>query len=228
MILQEIDTLNAEWNDLLKPYLDNGGRENLDRLDNLLASVSFHPCIPKAFRPLKCLKPSEIKVVIVGQDPYPQRHLATGNAFSYPLGEPPTNSVENIYCSIIHDVEGSMPSDGNLDYLVEQGVWLINRIFTFSPEGTPNLDEIQCRWQQFSLALLKAVGKQQSNLVFLLWGRNAQEIKTDMSSKHRILCAPHPSPKNENGIKEFLNCKHFSQTNEFLQLNGKTPIDWLK
>lgn len=227
MILKEIKNLSNEWQKLLKPYLDNGGRKKLSRLSECLKNNNFHPCLSDAFKPLRCLKPENIKVVIVGQDPYPCREKATGIAFSYPKGMPACDSVENIFKAIKGDVGGKKPNDGNLDYLVKQGVFLINHVFTYQENS--NYQEIKCCWKHFSEALIRAISKQpEKKKVFLLWGKEAQELKEVICGNgHCILTAPHPSPKNKNGINEFLACKHFSKANTCLCKNGRGKINWL-
>ena len=239
MILEEIQSLSEEWLNLLQPYLDNGGRGNLQRLYKLLSrSTSFYPCIPKAFLPLKRLKPSEIKVVIVGQDPYPCSHLATGIAFSLPEGQEVNNQcVGNIFQAMMNDVGGTMPSCGNLDYLTEQGVFLVNASSTFPK---------QKEWHEFTKFILKALADSGDPKVFMLWGGDAKQVGHEINKgEHLVFKVLHPSycPKCSGGnqkcspekckrgvlfINKVRNCKHFSKTNEFLRGNGDEEINGLK
>ena len=236
MILEEIKKLDEEWQCLLESYLaSTSGKQNIMRLDKLLSGVSYHPCIPKAFRPLHCLKPSDIKVVIVGQDPYPDKEKATGFAFSYPNGVRPTNSIKNIFRAMVNDGQGSMPQCGNLDYLSNQGVLLMNRIFTYAetaeyPDNDENdIEEMKRRWRIFSRVIIAGLGNAKSNpKVFLLWGSDAQQVSSPIDRPtHTVLESAHPSPANPQ-VHCFLNCKHFSKTNDFLKENGHEEINWIK
>ena len=120
-----------------------------------------------------------------------------------------------------------MPSNGCLEHWPKQGILLLNRKFTVDKK-TKKTGHTDIGWEDFSAAIIRALSKQHGNLIFLLWGSPAKQVKTEIdANRHAILETRHPSAQDKY-LEEFLNCRHFSQTNEFLQLNGKTPIDWLK
>ncbi len=247
MILEEIEKrLSQEWKDLLSPYLENGGKENLKELDVCLKNIgteNYYPCISKVFRPFtigKCKKPSEIKVVIIGQDPYEDQTKATGLAFSHdknlPKNDKYKDSVTNIFKAIQNDIGGTIPSTGNLEYLAEQGVLLINRVFTYAkkePRNERYREGMRCCWKQFSANLIRILAEENENIVFMLWGEDAKSIKAHINcEKHCPLYAWHPSNRNENKEGKYAdenklsNKKHFSQANCYLREHKREEIDW--
>lgn len=165
---------------------------------------------------------SLLKVVIIGQDPYHGAGQAHGLCFSVPQGVKPPPSLMNIYKELKEDVGFTIPNHGNLDNWAKQGVLLLNATLTVN-EGEAN-SHATCGWQTFTDAVIKTISEQGSGIVFLLWGKFAQQKETLIDTqKHHVLKAGHPSPFSAH---LFLGCKHFSTTNSLLTLQNKTAIDW--
>lgn len=177
------------------------------------------PLIFNAFR----LTPlSRLKVVILGQDPYHGAGQAHGLCFSVPKGVKPPPSLVNIFKELNTDVGIEIPSHGNLESWAEQGVLLLNASLTVN-EGEAN-SHAACGWHRFTDAVIKKISESQSGIVFLLWGRFAQEkVSLIDTSKHFVLKAAHPSPFSAD---RFFGCRHFSKTNELLIKQGKQPVEW--
>jgi uracil-DNA glycosylase len=165
----------------------------------------------------------QVKVVILGQDPYHGLGQAHGLSFSVPFGVKTPPSLQNIYKEIEHDLGFIIPNHGNLETWAKQGVLLINAVLSVNA-GEPASHKA-AGWENFTNAVIYHLSQQRKNLVFLLWGRFAQqkELLID-TSKHLILKAAHPSPFS--AYQGFIGCKHFSKTNEYLIQNGLAPIDW--
>jgi uracil-DNA glycosylase len=165
----------------------------------------------------------QVKVVILGQDPYHGLGQAHGLSFSVPFGVKTPPSLQNIYKEIEHDLGFIIPNHGNLETWAKQGVLLINAVLSVNA-GEPASHKA-AGWENFTNAVIYHLSQQRKNLVFLLWGRFAQqkELLID-TNKHLILKAAHPSPFS--AYQGFLGCKHFSKTNEYLIQNGLAPIDW--
>lgn len=166
---------------------------------------------------------AQVKVVIIGQDPYHGAGQAHGLCFSVQHGIKPPPSLVNIYKELYADVGFNIPTHGCLQKWAEQGVFLLNAILTV--ESNKPASHQKKGWENFTNAVIQKLSEQRNGLVFLLWGNYAQQKATLIDEKkHTILKAAHPSPFSAyNG---FLGCKHFSKTNEILQSQGITPIDW--
>lgn len=164
----------------------------------------------------------EVKVVILGQDPYHGLGQAHGLCFSVPDGVKAPPSLVNIFKEIQSDLGIEMPKTGNLSKWAAQGVLLLNATLTVR-ENQPGSHQNK-GWEQFTDAVIKTLSDQKKGLVFLLWGNYAKNkaVLID-SSRHLVLTAPHPSPLARGG---FFGCRHFSKTNEYLAAQGKTPVDW--
>ena len=166
---------------------------------------------------------SEVKVVILGQDPYHGDGQAHGLCFSVkPEVETPPSLV-NIYKELNSDVGCYIPNNGYLEKWAKQGVLLLNTVLTVRAHQANSHRGIG--WEEFTDAAIRILNEQDRPMVFLLWGRPAQTKKSMLHNpKHLILTAPHPSPLSAH--RGFFGCRHFSQTNAFLKENGLTPIDW--
>ncbi len=166
---------------------------------------------------------SEVKVVILGQDPYHGDGQAHGLCFSVkPEVEIPP-SLENIYQELHDDLGCKIPNNGYLVKWAEQGVLLLNTVLTVRAHQANSHRGIG--WEQFTDAVIRAVNDEDRPIVFLLWGRPAQEKRSMLNNpQHLILTAPHPSPLS--AYRGFFGCKHFSQANAFLSAHGVEPIDW--
>lgn len=166
---------------------------------------------------------SNVKVVILGQDPYHEVNQAHGLCFSVLPGNPAPPSLQNIYKELNSDLGCSIPNNGYLRKWAEEGVLMLNTVLTVR-EHAANSHQGK-GWEQFTDAIIEAVNRIDRPIVFMLWGRPAQKkIQMLDGSRHLILTAAHPSPLSAyNG---FFGCRHFSKANEFLVAHGQEPIDW--
>lgn len=165
----------------------------------------------------------DVKVVILGQDPYHNDGQAHGLCFSVKPDVDIPPSLQNIYQELHSDMGCYIPDNGYLVKWAEQGVLLLNTVLTVRAHQANSHRGIG--WEQFTDAVIRAVNEVDHPVVFLLWGRPAQAKKSMLTNKrHLILEAPHPSPLS--AYRGFFGCGHFSKTNEFLQQNGLEPIDW--
>ena len=165
----------------------------------------------------------QVKVVILGQDPYHNPGQAMGLSFSVPEGVKPPPSLMNIYKELNKDIGMPMPTTGNLTPWANQGVLLLNAVLTVRANEPASHSKIG--WMNFTDDVISLLSEQKSRLVFLLWGNFAaqKQVLID-ATKHKILRAAHPSPLSaHNG---FFGCKHFSATNQYLVQHNITPIDW--
>ncbi len=164
-----------------------------------------------------------VRVVIIGQDPYHGRGQAQGLAFSVPNGVRIPPSLQNIYKELYEDMGIFIPASGNLEKWARQGVMLLNATLTVRA-GQPASHQGH-GWEAFTNQVIRTISDLRAGIVFLLWGRFAQE-KAELidTSRHYILKAAHPSPFSAN--KGFFGCRHFSKTNEILRGNGMGEIDW--
>jgi len=166
---------------------------------------------------------NELKVVIIGQDPYHGENQANGLCFSVhdKVKAPP--SLVNIFKEIHTDLEKDIPTSGNLERWADQGVLLLNATLTVkahSPGSHQNKG-----WEQFTDAVIKIISEEKEGVVFLLWGAYAQRKGEVIdASKHKLLSSAHPSPFAAH--RGFFGNKHFSQTNAYLEKTGASPIDW--
>jgi uracil-DNA glycosylase len=166
----------------------------------------------------------ELKVVILGQDPYPTKGHAHGLCFSVEPGVKPfPKSLLNIFKEIQLDLGLPMPENGNLARWAEQGVLLLNSVLTVE-EGKPDSHKA-FGWEKFTDAVIQTINEQKTGVVFMLWGSKAISKESFIdSSKHLILKSVHPSPLS--AYRGFFGCKHFSKTNEFLRMMEQTEIQW--
>ena len=165
----------------------------------------------------------KVKVVILGQDPYHGHKQAMGLSFSVPDGVPTPPSLQNIYKELHTDIGMPIPVSGNLTKWAEQGVLLLNAVLTVRENDPASHSKIG--WMDFTNAVIKKISAEKKGIIFLLWGKFAQEKRVLIDEmKHHVLKAAHPSPLSAyNG---FFGCKHFSKTNELLMKQGLDPIDW--
>ena len=165
----------------------------------------------------------KVKVVILGQDPYHGPGQANGLCFSVNDGVAVPPSLVNIYKEIAADLEITPPSSGNLERWAQQGVLLLNATLTVRAHLAGSHQNKG--WEEFTDAVIHLLAAEKENLVFMLWGSYAQKKGAFIdTNKHLVLKAPHPSPLSAH--RGFLGCKHFSQANDYLWMNGKEPINW--
>jgi uracil-DNA glycosylase len=165
----------------------------------------------------------ELKVLLLGQDPYHGKGQAMGLSFSVPKGIRQPPSLINIFKELKDDVGVQIPSTGDLTPWAEQGVMLLNASLTVR-DGEPN-SHAKIGWHQFTDAVIQKASDEKEGIIFLLWGSFAhQKQELIDQTKHHVLKAAHPSPYSAD--KGFFGCKHFSKTNEFLVAQKQDPIDW--
>ena len=165
----------------------------------------------------------QVKVVLIGQDPYHGAGQAHGLCFSVQSGINPPPSLINIFKELQQDLGLPVPHHGNLTHWAEQGVLLLNASLTV--RANEPMSHSRIGWAEFTDAAIRKVSEQRKNVVFLLWGKFAQEKQPLIDETHHlVLKAAHPSPLSaHNG---FFGCRHFSKTNEYLVRNGIDPVDW--
>lgn len=165
----------------------------------------------------------QVKVVILGQDPYHGDGQAHGLSFSVPDGVKPPPSLVNIFKELKSDIGLPIPETGNLTPWALQGVLLLNAVLTVRANEPASHAKIG--WMDFTNAVIQHISDEKKGVIFLLWGKFAQEKQIFIdATKHYILKAAHPSPFSAD--KGFFGCRHFSKTNEILIREGKDPIDW--
>lgn len=170
------------------------------------------------FTPLK-----DVKVLILGQDPYHNVNQAHGLCFSVLPGNETPPSLQNIYKELEEDMGCYIPNNGYLKKWAEQGVLLLNTVLTVRAHQANS--HRGHGWEEFTDAVIEAVNAQDRPIVIFLWGTPARRKKSMLTNpKHLVLEAPHPSPLS--AYRGFFGCKHFSKCNEFLKENGLDPIDW--
>ena len=165
----------------------------------------------------------KVKVVILGQDPYHGRGQAHGLCFSVQDGVPPPPSLVNIFKELHDDTGVPIPSSGNLEKWAEEGVLLLNAILTVRANSPASHSKIG--WEQFTDAVIRKISDLKKGVVFLLWGRFAQEKQALIdATRHHVLKAAHPSPFSAD--RGFFGCRHFSKTNELLKAQHMKPVNW--
>lgn len=178
---------------------------------------------PQIFNAFNSTPFDQVKVVIIGQDPYHGEGQAHGLCFSVQDGVPIPKSLQNIFRELSTDVGFRIPASGNLQRWAAQGVLLLNATLTVRAHQAGSHQ--RHGWETFTDCAIKRLSEQREGLVFLLWGNYAIEKQRLIDTrKHYILTAPHPSPLSAS--RGFFGCRHFSKTNEILMSLGKTPIDW--
>lgn len=189
-----------------------------------MAGKTIYPPGPLIFNAFQQTPFDKVKVVIIGQDPYHGPGQAHGLCFSVQDNVPPPPSLVNIYKEIQSDIGIIMDfKKGNLTHWARQGILLLNASLTVRANEANSHSKIG--WTTFTDAVIQKVVEQKSGVVFLLWGKFAQEKQMLIDeTKHHVLKAAHPSPLSaHNG---FFGCKHFSKTNDYLIKQGQDPIDW--
>jgi uracil-DNA glycosylase len=186
------------------------------------AGKIIYPPGPLLFNAFEKTPFDNVKVIIIGQDPYHNPGQAMGLCFSVPKGIKTPASLVNIYKELKSDLGCEIPPHGDLSRWAEQGVFLLNAIL--SVEQNLAGSHKNFGWQDFTDSVIKILSEQKSGLVFLLWGNFARNKRVLIDSeKHLILESAHPSPLAGNA---FQGNKHFSKTNQYLITQGKTPINW--
>ncbi|MBQ8430352.1 MAG: uracil-DNA glycosylase [Clostridia bacterium] len=215
--------LNEEWAKILSQKIDVEFKTNLfNFINNEYKTKKVYPPKEKIFNSLNFVPINNIKVVIIGQDPYHVSGQADGLAFSCANGKPQPSLI-NIFKEISADLGLEMSGETKLDNWAKQGVLLLNTSLTVI-EGQPT-SHSSCGWLTFTRKIVEIINQQNQPIVFLLWGAHAKSFADLLNNpNHLVLTAAHPSPFSAyNG---FFGCSHFSKCNSFLVENGITPIDW--
>lgn len=213
-----------EWDILLRGEFDKPYYVTLRSfLVEQYTGYTVFPDMYDIFNALKYTSYSNVKAVIIGQDPYHEEGQAHGLSFSVKKGVQIPPSLLNIYKELHDDIGFKIPSHGYLESWAKNGVLLLNNVLTVR-KGEANSHR-GCGWETFTDEVIKILNNHQKPIVFMLWGSNAQEKgRLITNPRHLVLKAPHPSPLS--AYRGFFGCKHFSQANEFLRQTGQTPIDW--
>lgn len=214
------------WHDVLaeekeKPYFV----ETLAMVANERAAGKvIYPPQKDVFNAFRLTELGEVKVVILGQDPYHGPHQAHGLSFSVLPGVAVPPSLVNIYKELATDIPGfERPAHGFLESWARQGVMLLNTVLTV--EAGKAHSHARFGWETFTDNVIAAINEHREGVVFLLWGSHAQKKGSIIDPKrHHVLKAPHPSPLSAH--RGFFGCGHFSKTNQLLEEQGEQPIDW--
>lgn len=185
--------------------------------------ATVYPPGPLIFNAFNLTPFDKVKAVILGQDPYHGKGQAHGLCFSVPDGVQQPPSLQNIFKELNSDLQIPISKSGNLTTWAQQGVMLLNALLTVRANQPASHHNIG--WETFTDAVIRKISDEKEGVVFLLWGKFAQEKQPLINpDKHHVLKAAHPSPYSaSNG---FFGCKHFSRTNELLIQQGKTSIEW--
>jgi uracil-DNA glycosylase len=217
--------INESWkqvlkNEFTKPYfLEIVNFLRTERMANKI----IYPPGKLIFNAFDSTPVEDVKVVLIGQDPYHGQGQAHGLCFSVQDGINPPPSLVNIYKELHQDIGVPIPSHGNLTKWASQGVLLLNASLTVRA-NEPN-SHSKIGWADFTNSVIKKVSDLKEHVVFLLWGKFAQEKQVLIDeTNHLVLKAAHPSPFSANN--GFFGCKHFSKTNQYLVKNGTDPVDW--
>lgn len=211
------EVLKAEFN---KPYfLQIAAHLKTERA----TGATIYPAGSFIFNAFDKTPFDKLKVVLLGQDPYHGPGQAMGLSFSVPSNIKPPPSLVNIYKELNNDIGMQIPSTGDLTKWANQGVMLLNAALTVRANEPASHSKIG--WMDFTDAVIKKISEEKKGIIFLLWGRFAQDKQVLIDeTKHYVLKAAHPSPFSAD--KGFFGCKHFSRTNDLLMKQGLTPIDW--
>ena len=216
--------LNLEWKEFLRDELNSN---NFQAIMSALAierkNFTIFPENDEIFRAFDFTIPSNIKVVIIGQDPYHGKGQAHGLSFSVPNGVKTPPSLRNIFIELQSDLKYYISSNGNLESWAKQGVLLLNSTLTVKEKKAGSHQKIG--WELFTDSIIKKISDKNEGVVFLLWGAFAQKKSLLIDTRrHHILTTTHPSPFS--AYRGFFGCKHFSKTNKILLNNNQKPINW--
>lgn len=214
------------WAPLLKDELNAPYFEELThRVEAARAAGEVYPPNEREFFALETTQPSNVRVVILGQDPYHEPGQAMGLAFSVAEGTPLPPSLRNIYTELQSDLGLPIPHSGDLTPWAQRGVLLLNTVLTVG-RGAAN-SHAAWGWQRFTDAVIRVISQQPQPIAFVLWGAQAQKkqaLLQHSAAPRLVLCAPHPSPLS--AYRGFFGSKPFSKINTFLQQNGQPSLDW--
>jgi uracil-DNA glycosylase len=216
--------IESSWKELLsdefeKPYFVSLS-EYLKR--EKLSGIKIYPKGPDIFNAFNMTPVQNVKIVILGQDPYHGPGQAHGLSFSVPEGVALPPSLQNIYKELYTDLGIKPANSGSLIKWAQQGVFLLNAVLTVRAGEAASHSKIG--WMEFTDAVISKLSKERDGIVFMLWGNFAKGKRELIdTSRHFVLEAPHPSPLARGG---FFGCRHFSKANDFIKSKGKEPINW--
>ncbi|MBC8033293.1 MAG: uracil-DNA glycosylase [Chitinophagaceae bacterium] len=217
--------MEESWKEVLKPEFTKTYFQQIVTFlkTEKMAGKTIYPPGSLIFNAFNVLPFQQVKVVILGQDPYHGSGQAHGLSFSVQKGVAPPPSLINIFKELHTDIGVPKPSHGDLTHWACQGVLLLNASLTVRAGEAMSHSKIG--WAEFTDNVIRKVSEQKKHVVFILWGRFAQEKQALIDeTKHFVLKAAHPSPLSANN--GFLGCRHFSKANEYLISQGLDPIDW--
>lgn len=223
-----VEALPAGWRALVRDFFaaDEGCALQSFLAACAAAGATIYP--PRPLHALELTPLHEVRVVIVGQDPYHGPGQAHGLAFSVPDGVRPPPSLRNIFLELKSDLRCPIPASGNLERWARQGVLLLNAVFTVE-EGKAGAHAGR-GWERLSESVIERLAVDERSKVFLLWGAFAQAQRgliEASGTRHLVLAANHPSPLSARRPPvPFLGCRHFSRANEFLDRHGRGIVDW--
>lgn len=216
--------IESSWNKRLAEEFEQDYFKQLaERVQYAYQTETVYPVSTDVFSAFRLCPFDMVKVVILGQDPYHGPGQAHGLCFSVQDGTPAPPSLQNIYKEIAADTGIEVTQSGNLERWAKQGVLLLNATLTVEA-GTAGAHQ-GWGWEQFTDAVIKKISSERKHVVFLLWGNYARSKAALIDqATHLVLEAPHPSPLSAH--RGFFGCKHFSQTNKYLNKNNLKPIQW--
>jgi uracil-DNA glycosylase len=217
--------IEEKWKEVLKNEFDKPYFRQIPhhlKTEKAQGKIIYPPG-PLIFNAFDTTPIDKVKVVILGQDPYHGPGQAHGLSFSVPDGIPKPPSLVNILKELNTDIGIPIPDHGNLTHWAQQGVFLLNASLTVRA-GEP-MSHSKIGWAEFTHEVIKKISEVKEHVVFMLWGKFAQEKRTLINStKHLVLRSVHPSPLS--AYAGFFGCRHFSKANEWLTSKGIDPIDW--
>ncbi len=218
------EKVNNDWDSFLQKQYDSLYYQRMDVfIEKEYKEKTIYPPKEDIFNAFKFTPLSEIKVVLLGQDPYHEPGQAHGLAFSTPEGNPIPRSLSNIFKEIREEYGYEIPESGCLEKWASQGVFLLNTVLTVEKANANS--HSKCGWQTFTDNVIKHLNKQDQPIVFMLWGKQAEKKKDLLNnSNHLVLVTSHPSPFSAR--RGFFGCNHFKKANEFLKENNLKEIDW--
>lgn len=216
--------IGNDWDLILKEEFEKDYfKKIMEFVDAEYASKTVYPPYEDIFNAFKLTPFSDVKVVILGQDPYHEEGQAHGLAFSTPDGRPIPRSLKNIFKEISSEYDCPIPESGCLEKWAGQGVFLLNTVLTVE-EGNAN-SHSACGWQTFTDKVIEILNQHTRPVVFLLWGKQAEKKKELITNpNHLVLVTSHPSPFSAR--RGFFGSNHFKMANEFLKENKMDEINW--
>lgn len=216
--------LNNDWDEFLEKQFEHLYFRKIESfVEREYDEKTIYPPHDDIFNAFKFTSLSEIKVVILGQDPYHEPGQAHGLSFSTPEGKPIPRSLSNIFKEIKEEYGYEIPENGCLEKWAKQGVFLLNTVLTVEKSNANS--HSKCGWQTFTDNVIKEINKQEQPIVFMLWGKQAEKKKELLNNpNHIVLITSHPSPFSAR--RGFMGCNHFKLANEFLKENNVEEINW--